>query len=211
MRRAAAAWRSQTGAYFARAAANSTEKQVDNDSDRWQSSPRLGAAITVNVNYHRFCGFLRGTLPRFRQVLSLCLLALMTLPRSSSAQWNPLNPVRSSQKGTSGLTIFLAKGALRFKVCSYLMICVLYSPGQEFPGVADDVAIKSDWPSSPFDVTENAAEIALTYDGRGVEIKRDLGERLAPGAESGAPVHYALQSQAMRSNLSRHNSGGPIE
>jgi len=91
------------------------------------------------------------------------------------------------------------------------MICMLYSPGQEFPGVADDVAIKSDWPSSPFDVTENTAEIALTYDGRGVEIKRDLGERLAPGAESGAPIHYPLQSQAMRSNLSRHNLGGPIE
>lgn len=116
-------------------------------------------------------------MPRFRQVLSLCLLALMTLPRSSCAQWNPLNPVRSSQKGTSGLTIFLEKGALLFKVCSYLMTC----------------------------------EIAPTYDGRGVEIKRNLGERLTPGAESGAPVHYALQSQAMRSNLSTQNSGGPIE
>jgi hypothetical protein len=109
------------------------------------------------------------------------------------------------------LTIFPAKGALRFKVSSYLMICVLYSPGQEFPGVADYVVTKSGWPSSPFDVTENAAEIALTYDGRGVEIKRNFGERLTPGAESGAPVHYPLQSQAMRSNLSRHNSGGPVE
>jgi hypothetical protein len=135
----------------------------------------------------------------------------MTLPRSSSAQWNPRKPVRSSPKGTSGLTIFLARGALRCKVCSYPMICVLYWPGQEFPGVADYLVIKSDWPSSPFDVTENAAEIALTYDGRGVAIKRNLGERLTPGAESGAPLHYALQSQAMRSNLSRHNSGGAIE
>ena len=120
---------------------------------------------------------MRGTLPRFRQVLSLCLLALMTLPRPSSAPWNALNPVRSSQKDTSGLTTLLEKGALHFKVCSYLMIC----------------------------------EIALTYSGRGVEIKRNLGQRLTPGAESGAPVHYALQSQAMRSNLSTHNSGGPIE
>jgi hypothetical protein len=135
----------------------------------------------------------------------------MTHPRSSSAQRNPLSPVRSSQKGTSGLTIFLAKGALRFKVCSYLIICVLYSPGQEFHGVAEYVVIKSGWPSSPSDVTENAAEIALTYDGRGAEIKRNLRKRLTPGAESGAPVHYALQSQAIGSNLSRHNSGGPIE
>jgi hypothetical protein len=109
------------------------------------------------------------------------------------------------------LTIFLEKGALRCKVCSDLMIRVFYSPGQEFPGIADYVVINSDWPSSPFDVTENAEEIALAYDGRGVEIRRNLRERLAPGAESGAPVHYPLQSQAMRSNLSPHNSGGPIE
>jgi hypothetical protein len=100
----------------------------------------------------------------------------MILTRFSS-QPNLLNPVRSSQKDTSGWTVFLEKDALRFKVCSYLMIC----------------------------------EIALTRAGRGFEIKRNLGERLAPGAESGAPVHYALQSRAMRSNLSTHNSGGPIE
>jgi hypothetical protein len=135
----------------------------------------------------------------------------MTLPRSSSAPWNAVIAVRSSQKDPSGLTIFLEKGALRFQVCSYLVICVLYSPGQEFPRVADYLVSKSDWPSSPFAVTENAARIALTYDGRGAEIKRNLGQRLTPGAGSGAPVHYAQQFQAMRSNLSRHNSGGPIE
>ncbi len=91
------------------------------------------------------------------------------------------------------------------------MIRVLYSPGHEFPKIAGHVVIKSNWPSSPFDVTESAAEITLTYDGRRVEIKRNLGERLTCSAESGAPVQYALQSQAMRSNLSTHNSGGPIE
>jgi hypothetical protein len=144
-------------------------------------------------------------------LLSPFLLALTALCPSSSAQRNPLNPVRSSQKDASGLTSVLEKGALRFEVCSDSMIRVLYSPSHEFRKIAGYVVIKSNWPSSPFDVTESAAEITLTYDGRRVEIKRNLGERLTSSAESGAPVQYALQSQAMRSNLCTHNSGGPIE
>ena len=119
--------------------------------------------------------------------------------------------MRSSQKDASGLTIVLEKGALRFEVCSDRMIRVLYSPSHEFPKIAGYVVIKSNWPSSPFDVTQSATEITLSYDGRRVEIKRNLGERLTSSAESGAPVQYALQSQAMRSNLCTHNSGGPIE
>jgi hypothetical protein len=105
----------------------------------------------------------------------------------------------------------LEKGALRFEVCSDSMIRVLYSPSHEFPKIAGYVVSKSNWPLSPFDVTESAAEITRTQDGRRVEIKRNLRERLTSGAESGAPVQYALQSQAMRSNLSTHNSGGIIE
>jgi len=134
----------------------------------------------------------------------------MTLSPSSSAQWNPLNPVRSSQKDTSGLTIFLEKGVLRFEVCSDSMIRVLYSPGREFPQAANYVVVKSDWRSSPFEASENAAEITLTYDGRRVEIRRNFAERLASGVDPPTHVRYALQSQLMRSNLSTHNSGGPI-
>ena len=109
------------------------------------------------------------------------------------------------------MTIVFEKGALRFEVCSDSMIRVLYSPSHEFLKIAGYVVIKSNWPSPPFDVSESAAEITLAYAGRRVEIKRNLGERLTSNAESGAPVQYALQSQAMRSNLSTHNSGGPIE
>jgi len=48
-------------------------------------------------------------------LLSPFLLALTALGPSSSAQRNLLNPVRSSQKDASGLTIVLEKGALRFR------------------------------------------------------------------------------------------------
>jgi len=52
-------------------------KQVDNDSDsdRWQSSPRLGAAITVNVNYHRFLLLLNGILSTLSDLLRKALPA----------------------------------------------------------------------------------------------------------------------------------------
>ena len=119
--------------------------------------------------------------------------------------------MRCSQKDASLLTSALQKGALRFGVCSDPMIRVLYSPSHGFRKIAGYVASKSNWPSSPFDATESATEIRLIYDDRRVEIKRNLGERLTSSTESGAPVQYPLQSQAMRSNLSTHNSGGPIE
>jgi alpha-D-xyloside xylohydrolase len=48
----------------------------------------------------------------------------------------------------------------------------------------------------------------VTYDGWPVEIKWNSGARPRSAVELVAPVHYALQSQAMRSNLSTNNSGG---
>jgi hypothetical protein len=131
-------------------------------------------------------------------LLSPFLLALTALCPSCSAQRNPLDPVRSSQKDASGLTIL--ESSLHFAICRH-----------EFPKIAGYLVIKSGWYSSPFDVTESAAEITLTYDGRRLEIKRNLGERLTSPDESRASAQYALQSQAMRSNLSTHNLGGSIE
>jgi len=48
----------------------------------------------------------------------------------------------------------------------------------------------------------------VTYDGRPIEIKWNSAARLASVVELAAKPHYALQSQAMRSNLSTNNSGG---
>ena len=150
---------------------------------------------------------MRGTLPRSLRLLTLFLPALTAFSPSSSAQWNPLNPVRSSQKDASGLTIFLEKGALRFQVCSDSMIRVLYAPGHEFPQVADYVVIKSDWPSSPFEVAENAAEITLTtaklqlvvtkkesvivfYDPFGKKLTQENGRSLTPVEVNGEKTYH---------------------
>jgi alpha-D-xyloside xylohydrolase len=93
---------------------------------------------------------------------SVLLPALVLLPHASAVQWNPLNPVQSSQIDTVGLTILLERGALRFQVCTDSMIRVLYSPQHEFPRVAEYVVVKSAWPKTPFDVNEAADNITLT-------------------------------------------------
>src|SRR5260221_11126622 len=97
------------------------------------------------------------------RVLFLCLIPLVAFfPAASQAQWNPLNPVRSVQKNPDGVTLVLEKGALRFQVCTDAMVRILYSPEREFPKVAEYVVIKSEWPATPFDLTENADTVTLS-------------------------------------------------
>src|SRR5258708_35118945 len=97
------------------------------------------------------------------RALFLYLIPLVAFfPVASYAQWNPLNPVRSVQKNSDGVTLALEKGMLRFQVCTDAMVRVLYSPEREFPKVAEYVVIKSEWPVTPFDLTENADSVTLT-------------------------------------------------
>jgi alpha-D-xyloside xylohydrolase len=96
-----------------------------------------------------------------RIVISILLAAFLFAPQLR-AQWNPLNPVQSSQKDAAGLTIFLDRGALRLQVSADSIIRVLYSPQREFPHVTEYVVIKTDWPTTRFDVAENEKEITLT-------------------------------------------------
>ena len=99
---------------------------------------------------------------RFFRASSFLLLVSAAISASSFAQWNDLNPVRSSQKHRDGLTLFLEKGALRLQVCSDSIVRVLYSPQREFPKVTEYVVIKSDWPATPFDVRESADDFTLS-------------------------------------------------
>src|SRR5215813_914466 len=93
--------------------------------------------------------------------LKLLFFVSFSLSPRAVAQWNPLNPVLSSQKDSDGLTVFLERGALRFQVCKDSMVRVLYSPQREFPAVPEYVVIKTDWPRVDFDVSENEKELTL--------------------------------------------------
>jgi alpha-D-xyloside xylohydrolase len=99
---------------------------------------------------------------RWLRLLPFFLIIFSAFPLDSRAQWNPLNPVRSSQKDSTGLTMFLAKGALRFQLCTDSMVRVLYSPGREFPKVSEYVVISAEWPAVSFDVRETTDAITLT-------------------------------------------------
>ena len=138
---------------------------------------------------------------------SVLFLALVLLPLPSAAQWNPLNPVQSSQTDTVGLTIFLERGALRFQVCTDSMIRVLYSPQHEFPRVTEYVVIKSAWPKTPFDVNEAADNITLTtaklkvvvvkkdssiifYDAAGKKLAQENDRTLTPVEVNGEKTNH---------------------
>jgi len=194
------------------------------------SSRRVTEATTVNVHNPTFRAFSLGFLPRRPQFLSLFLLAAAAFSSSSAAQWNPPNAVRSSQNDPYGLTVFLEKGALRFQVCTDSIIRVLYSPGRDFPKVADYVVIKSDWPPSPFDVIESAAEIGLSttrlklvvnkkdsvivfYDATGKKLTQENDRTLTPAEVNGEKTHRLERftnmwdTQEAFYGLGQHQSG----
>ena len=108
-----------------------------------------------------FSCFLTSRSARFLRLFSALLAFAGLYPPRIAAQWNPLNPVQSLQRDVHGATLFLERGALRFQVCNDSMVRVLYSAAREFPTVSEYVVIKTDWPKSNFDVSENEKEITL--------------------------------------------------
>jgi len=153
--------------------------------------------------------FLKIALSRFFPsglAFSPLFFALLA-PPPSAAQWNSLNPVRSSQKDPDGLTIFLERGALRFQVCTGSMIRVLYSPQREFPRVAEYVVINSNWSNAQFDVNEATDSITLTttklkvvitkkdslvvfYDATGKKLAQENDRTMTPVEVNGEKTYH---------------------
>jgi alpha-D-xyloside xylohydrolase len=144
---------------------------------------------------------------RFSRFASLpFLMALLGSPRAA-AQWNPLNPVRSSERDPRGLTLLLDEGALRLEVETDSMIRVRYSPQRAFPRVAEYVVIKTEWPKADFDVKETADEIELTtarlkgavakkdssiifYDSAGKKLAQENGRTMTPVEVNGEQTYH---------------------
>ena len=59
------------------------------------------------------------------------------------AQWTAMNPVKSFQQESDGVTFSMGTGTLKVQVCSDSVIHVLYSPTTTFPKRPDYVVIKS--------------------------------------------------------------------
>jgi alpha-D-xyloside xylohydrolase len=146
-------------------------------------------------------------MPRFLRLLSLLLFASAVLSVGCRAQWNPLNPVRTSQRDATGLTMFLERGALRLQVCTDSMVRILYSPKRQFPKVTEYVVIKPEWPTVAFDVSETTDAITLAtaklklvvskkdsvvvfYDSSGRKLTQENDRTLTPAEVNGEKTFH---------------------
>ncbi len=141
----------------------------------------------------------------FRAILLLFVAACLSI--AAAAQWNPLNPVRATQKDGKGLTLELQRGVLRFEVPSDTVVRVLYAPTSEFPRVAEYVVIKKDWPETAFSAVETADEVTLAtaklklvvakkdssfifYDSSGTKLAQENDRSLTPVEANGEKTYH---------------------
>jgi len=114
-----------------------------------------------------------------RKWAGLCFLSsLIGILGSSAAiaQWNPPNPVKSFEKKSNGLEFRQQDGLLRLEVNAPDMLHVTYSPTEgEASHPADEVLIKKDWPSVPFDVSSDQKQITLSTAKLKAIIERESG------------------------------------
>ena len=92
-------------------------------------------------------------------ILSVYLL-LLTAP--ASAQWTPLNPVKSFQNTLDNVEFKMDSGTLKLLICSDSIIRVLYSPTNSFPDRPDYVITKKDWPATSWKFEVNDKDITIS-------------------------------------------------
>ncbi len=144
---------------------------------------------------------------RLRFLASSLLLVAALSPIAIRAQWNPLNPVQSVQKDAHSVSLILGNGALRFQVCTDAMVRVLFSAEHEFPRVTEYVVIKSEWPVTPFNVTETPDTVSVTtaklkivvtkkdsvivfYDRAGKKLTQENDRTLTPAEVNGERTYH---------------------
>lgn len=88
-------------------------------------------------------------------VLAFCLAA------TSSAQWNPANPVIALTQEKDGVLFTMKTGVLKFQVCSERLVRVLYSPSSSFSKRPDYVVLKAEWPPTKWTLRSNDDTVAL--------------------------------------------------
>src|SRR5271166_4150357 len=95
------------------------------------------------MNFYSFC-----SVKIFARLFSLVFLlgACTTI----SAQWLPLNPVKSAEVQRDGVLLVLQTGYLRFQVCSDSVVHIVYSMERIVPERPDFLVVKKSWPKAEF-------------------------------------------------------------
>ena len=88
-------------------------------------------------------------------------MLLLCLASSSSAQWNPLNPVTSVKQQADGLVLAMKSGTLRLLVCSDSIVRVTYSPGTGIPETPQYAVTKQSWAVSQWTTQSSDADVKL--------------------------------------------------
>lgn len=89
------------------------------------------------------------------------------------AQWLPLNPVKSTEPFSDGVTLVLENGYLHFQVCSDSVIHIVYSLEKTVSGHPDFLVIKKNWPPAEFTLqTDDPKTVSLTTSRLKIAITR---------------------------------------
>src|ERR1700758_1508290 len=105
----------------------------------------------------------------------LCLVTLicLTFAPPSSAQWLPLNPVKSVEPRPDGALIVLENGYLRLQVCSDSIVHITYSVERTIPQHPDFLVSKTAWPKAEFSLrTDDPKTLSLETSQLKVEVTR---------------------------------------
>jgi alpha-D-xyloside xylohydrolase len=166
---------------------------------------------------------------KIRAAILFILLPILFLA-SAQAQWNPLNPVVSSQQQPDGVLFTMKTGTLKVQVCSHSIIHVLYSPTSSFTSHPDPMIVKKDWPridwtfqSAADSVTLSTSSIRVVVtlkdghiqfsDESGKKLFEDFDRTLTPVEVNGEKTYHAevfsnlWGSEEAFYGLGQHQSG----
>ena len=152
---------------------------------------------------------------RFAPFLGLFLFTASPI----SAQWIPLNPVKSAAVESDGVLLRLETGYLRFQVCTDSIVHVVYSLDREVQKHPDFLVVKTDWPKVHFSfqeedpkvVTISTAQLKIEisrenssiifYDGAGHQLAAESSHTLTPSEVNGEKTYQSERYVRMWGSL----------
>ena len=95
-------------------------------------------------------------------------------PAPSTAQWLPLNPVKSVEQRPDGAVFVLQDGFLRLQVCSDSIIHVVYSLQRTPEEHTDFLVVKKSWPKAEFALrADDPKSVVLSTPRLKIEVARE--------------------------------------
>ena len=147
--------------------------------------------------------------------LFLGLFLTFTSATPSSAQWLPLNPVKTVEPQADGALLVLERGFLRFQVCSDSIVHITYSLDRDVPKRTDFIIVKTDWPKPTFTLSSDdpkvitlstasmkleiarADSVIVFYDSVGHRLTQENSRTLTPTEVNGEKTFHSERFTAM--------------